>query len=579
MRRILILLLLLCAPLAPFAAAQETTAYRFPIEEVSRLYAANFGEMRPGHFHAGIDIKTDGVEGKRLVAAADGYISRIVVQAGGYGRAVYLSLPDGTTIVYGHMQRFRDDLEAHMQRERYRRRSNSVDLWFDAARYPVVAGELLGYAGNSGSSSGPHLHYEIRRGKDQERINMVREGIIRPKDTLSPRFMKLHYVEIDTLDCGIVRRRPMESYAVVKSADGGYRLTRQEPLPVGRKGYFVVEVTDRRNEVYNTFSVWRVTASIDQRPYFEYRMDSFPYALSRTCDAVSCYALQLSSRNEVIRLAQLEGAPERFYPTLIERGLIRTLPGEQHTIALEIEDDCGNCSTLQFRVLGREEAFVAAPPTDSLTQPAFREFTSHYRLGATFEATLPADALYESTYVRPMAGEVAPVDSGVVVLSPAYRLFEEVRTPLFKPLHITLRAPIPQSLQNKAMIAVRNWRGKAALAGGSYADGAVSVSTRTVGDWFIVADTLPPTIEPRFTPQSNLAASKQLTFKVADNFSGVAKWVLTIDGEWVPCDRYPSRGILVWHIDRPAAGISHRAVLVVTDGAGNRTEWQGDFRW
>lgn len=575
MRRLLTFLsILLCGSLY----GQPTTTYRYPIEGVARLYSSNFGELRPGHFHAGIDIKTDGVEGKRLVAAADGYVSRIVVQAGGYGRAVYLSLSDGTTIVYGHMQRFRNDLDSLMQRERYRRKSNSVDLWFDATRFPVKQGDLLGYAGNSGSSSGPHLHYEIRRGGQQERINMVREGIITPKDNLAPRFMKLHYVEIDTLPNGIVDRRPIESYAVVKTADGSYRLTRETPLPVGRKGYFIAEVTDRRNEVHNTFGIWRLSASIDGVPYFEYRMDGFPYELARTCDAVSCYALQLASRNEVLRVARLEGAPQRFYPTLVERGLIRTRVGEERSIAMELEDDCGNRSQLTFRIVGREEHFTAEAP-QAPCEPAFRDFTGRYRLGTAFEVELPEGALYESCYVQPQAGKVAPLDSGVVVLSPAYRLFEDARTPLFKPLHITLRAPIPTHLQSRAMVAYRNRRGRAALAGGSYSEGAVSVSTRSIGDWFIVADTLPPTIRPRFTAESDLKRSKQLTFTVGDNFTGVASWHLTIDGEWVPCDRYPSRGTLVWHIDRAASGTLHRARLTISDGAGNRQSWEGNFRW
>ena len=135
--------------------AQSGTRYAYPVRDVPGLCAANFGEIRPGHFHAGVDIKTDGAEGKPLVAVADGWLSRAVIAPYGYGRALYLTLPDGTTAVYGHLQRFRDDLEAVLRDERYRRRANNLDLTFDAGRWPVKRGDVIGYSGNSGSSGGP----------------------------------------------------------------------------------------------------------------------------------------------------------------------------------------------------------------------------------------------------------------------------------------------------------------------------------------------------------------------------------------------------------------------------------------
>ena len=321
---------LLFAAIGAGAQAQRLDPgdYIHPIRDVARLYSANFGEMRPGHFHAGIDIKTDGAEGKPLVAAADGYVSRVSLTAGGYGRAVYLTLRNGTTAVYGHLQRFRDDIEQHVRQERTARRANSVNLFFGPETWPVKQGDVIGFSGNSGSSMGPHLHFEIRDTPTQRLYNLVREGVIRPQDNLPPRIMRLHYVEIDTLQ-GVPVRSRAESYAVVREAEGRYRLTREEPVGVGRKGYFVAEVTDRRNGVNNTFGIWRVTASADGTPYFEYRMDGFTHDLSRCCDAVSCYPLQLGSRNEAIRLAQLAGSPDCFYPVMEERGLVRTAAGEQ----------------------------------------------------------------------------------------------------------------------------------------------------------------------------------------------------------------------------------------------------------
>ena len=115
MRRILILLISTAACVGARGQHPAPEEYIYPICDVEGLYSANFGEMRPGHFHAGIDIKTDGVEGKPLVAVADGYVSRVSLAAGGYGRAIYLTLDNGTTAVYGHLQRFRDDIEKRVR--------------------------------------------------------------------------------------------------------------------------------------------------------------------------------------------------------------------------------------------------------------------------------------------------------------------------------------------------------------------------------------------------------------------------------------------------------------------------------
>lgn len=128
MRRLLISALLLCsAPVSAQHLAPED--YIFPLRNVAGLYSANFGEMRPNHFHSGIDIKTDGMTGKPVLATADGYISRIAVTPGGYGRAIYITHPNGTTSVYGHLSKFRDDIEKYVHEERYRTRRNSINLY------------------------------------------------------------------------------------------------------------------------------------------------------------------------------------------------------------------------------------------------------------------------------------------------------------------------------------------------------------------------------------------------------------------------------------------------------------------
>lgn len=578
MRRLLLTLGLstaLASTLAhPARAAQpDTLGYAYPVVGVAGLCSANFGEMRPGHFHGGIDIKTDGAEGKPLVAVADGYISRIAVSAYGYGRALYLTLADGTTAVYGHLQRYRSDVEEELRTERYRNRSNGLDRSFGPERWPVRRGEVIGFSGNSGSSFGPHLHFELREAGTGRLRNVVLEGIVRPKDDLPPRIVKLHYVEVDTVQ-GVCLRSAPASYAVVRTAEGRYRLTRQEPLPAGRKGYFVAEVTDRRNDVHNTFGVWRVTASADGEPYFEYRMDGFTHALSRCCDAVSCYPLQLSSRNEAIRLAQLAGAPDLFYPLMRERGLVRTAEGERRRICIEAEDDSGNRSALEFDIVGRAGTFRAqADSTAVVLRP---DADGDLALGTLLTAHIPAGALYEPIFCRPESAPAPRADTGLVVLSPAVRILDAA-TPLRTPATVSIRSEVPPALRLRTALASWNPAKGLRYAGGKYDGGAVTAHTRTTGWLVAVADTLPPVIRPRFAAEADLSQAAALRFGVKDNFAGIAAWTLHIDGQWVPCDRFPIRGTLEHRFDMPPARCRHTATLSVTDGAGNTARWEGTF--
>ena len=573
MRRLLAFLLFAAIDTGAQAQRLDPGDYIYPIRDVARLYAANFGEMRPAHFHAGIDIKTDGAEGKPLVAVADGYVSRVSLAAGGYGRAVYLTLRNGTTAVYGHLQRFRDDIEEHVRQERTARRANGVNLWFGPEAWPVKQGDVIGFSGNSGSSMGPHLHFEIRDTPTQRLYNVVREGVICPEDNLPPRIMRLHYVEVDTLQ-GVPVRSRMESYAVVREAEGRYRLTREEPVGVGRKGYFVAEVTDRRNGVNNTFGIWCVTASADGVPYFEYRMDGFTHDLSRCCDAVSCYPLQLGSRNEVIRLARLAGAPDCFYPTMEERGLVRTAEGQQRRIRIEAEDDCSNRSELEFTIRGRSESFRAEPDTAAVA--VYPDRTSLLQVGREARISIPEGALYEPVFAKPERRETPQADSGVVVLSPAYR-FLSPETPLRHAAAVTIRTHVPRPLQLQTVLAVRNRKGRLAHVGGTYANGAVTATTYATGDLTVLADTLPPSIRPLFTEGADLSKAEGLRFRVADNFSGIAAWTLRIDGEWVPCDRFPVKGTLVHFFDNPATRRKHEVQLSVRDGCGNTAHFRGIF--
>ncbi len=571
-------ILLFIASLISFHSASaieiDPSYYIFPVEGVSaQLYAANFGELRPDHFHSGVDIKTDQVEGKRVVAVADGYVSRLGVSPWGYGLAIYVAHPNGTTSVYGHLSKFRPDIAKRVLSERYATKQHSITLYFKADEFPVKQGDLIAYSGNSGSSSGPHVHYEIRESATQRPINIFAHKIITPKDSRRPIFFKLHYFEIDSVG-GVAYSAPRKSYTMLNPSDGEYSLEVEgNEIEVGRKGYFVAEVSDRKDDVENTFGIYSFDAQLDGKTFFEYRMDGFTFDQTRYVNGVSGYAQKLGSRHEVIRLAQQECATSQFYPTIKERGVVRCGSGERREVVMTATDDCGLRSTLRFNIVGGEQPFVAQ--VDSTLKIAYctRPF-GHRQDGAG--VYINANTLYESIPFRmqKLESKIPKVDPTVRVISPVYRVLCD-SIPLHKAINIAIDVDILPEERSKVVMGKISRRGVSSAVGGKYSSGKVSIDTRSAGEFFVAIDTTPPVIRLRMIEGEDLRGSSSFSFSVGDDFSGATKFNATIDGEWIALDLH--RGRLTHHFVNPPSGEEHTLEIVVSDAVGNSTTMQRNF--
>lgn len=570
MIRKLILPILLSAALS--ASAQE---YAYPLVGVRGRHSASFGEMRENHFHSGIDIKTDGVEGKAVVAVADGYVSRVSLSPSGYGLALYITHPQtGTTSVCGHLSRLRDDLRDRLTAERYKRRRNRVDIYPAPSEFPVRKGETVAWSGNSGTSYGPHLHFEIRDTKSQRTLNTVARGLFRPADRIAPRILRLHYVEIDSVG-RVAVAAPLRSYDVHRE---GEKYVPNGRVEIGRCGYFILEVRDSRDSVANRFGIHRVGEWVDGEKRYEYLMDGFAFADSRYCNAVSYFPLQVRAKCEVIRLAQLERCPDRFFTVVRERGIVRAAAGETRRVRIEAADDCGNASVLEFDAVGKgEDRLFAAPSVDSL--PVLDCSRANSVECGDIALSVPAGALYESAFCRIERLEKRPnVDSTVVALSPLYRIMDDL-TPIHSTVDISIRADIPLALRRNACIAAADRKGRFAYLGGFCTAGGVVVGSRRFGEMAVVADTVAPRIHPRWTDGADMRRAKSLRFTLSDNFSGIGNYECLIDGQWRSLDYSPLHGTLEHRFDIPlsGSGAEHEIVIRAEDCCGNRAEWRGRF--
>ena len=562
-------------PVSSYLSPAKPGYYRFPLDLPKHL-SANFGELRTDHFHAGIDVKTGNVEGHPVRAAAAGYVARVVVNPSGYGRAAYIAHPNGTTTLYGHLQRFFPELEKWVIDEMYRRQRWKTDLTPEPERFPLKQGEEVGLAGNSGMSLGPHLHFEIRETASQRVVNLLALGIYEVKDNLPPVIGNLYWIGVDTVR-GVPVQAVPQQIAVCKAAGNHYTADPEKRVEITPCGYFVVEAIDRKDDSpSNTMGIYRIMAALDGKPYFEMRKDHLLFTDMRYANSMSFYPLQRGARMEFYRIAVQQGNKAPVYHGVKNRGVIALADTLPHDVAIEVQDDHGNTSRVTFTVVRSAESSAAIGSEEPVAEYD-KNFVSD-RDGVRI--TIPPKALYESIFYTQRIDSTFVKKSApsVLLLSPLYAIHSD-DVPLHKSVTVEIRAEIPLALREKVALARVARDGKVSYAGGSWHPGKVAAEVSSFANYCIVADTLPPAITPLFTSGADLQDKTSISFTIDDDFSGIADYRATIDGQWAlfEYDRLKKRITCNFRTFRFAKTGSHTIRLEVTDNKGNRNLYQGKF--
>lgn len=541
--------------------------FRSPIQHPIRL-TGSFGELRTNHFHSGIDIKSSkGVDGDPIIAAGDGYLSRIKVDAAGYGNSLYITHPNGYSTLYAHLQRFNDEITAFVKSEQYKRESFEVDLNLLPTQFAIRKGMEIGKMGNTGGSGGTHLHFEIRDTKTDDPINPLLFGL-KVHDTQAPR---MHQVKVYGLN---ENDEPTNDQVYSLSAIGGtYRIKGDTLYSNSLRSGVALKTYDHTNGTSNWNGVYAVTLYRNDSMAYRFRMERFSFAQTRYLNAHLDYEDRILSKSYINRCFVLPGNQLSIYDHLDNRGIMRLQPNRATKITLVAEDIFGNQSRCIFWLKYRP-----APIPEKKTYNYVLPYNSENAIdNGEVYLYFPEGSFYQTLYLNYRMSE----DNSYNVYSKVHHI-QNYKTPVHHNFDIAIRPKaIPESLKNKAFVAYCSTSGSITNIGSLWKYDRFWGKGNTLGDYYIMLDTVPPTIRT-VTFYKDMREKSTMTFRIWDNFStgGNAKKLAykgTVDGKWVLMEFDKKTNRLTYRLDERVQSGEHLFRLELLDAMGNQSVFESSF--
>lgn len=547
------------------AMAQLPPAYRLPMDLPLHL-SGTFGEFRVDHFHSGIDIRTAGAEGHPVFAIADGFVSRIVVSPVGFGKAVYVNHPaTGHTSVYAHLQRFASPIDKYVRDEQYRQERFAVNLTPEERLLPVKKGMIIGYSGNSGSSGGPHLHFEIRDAATQHILNPLAFGFA-VSDTRPPEISRLAVYPESVSSLVEGKSRPY--FVVPVYAGSKYTMPEDAAIRVAGPVSFGLSAWDRSQGSTGHNGVYAMTFYVDSLTIFSFRADRFAFDDTRYVNSLIDYGYYFQNKSRIVRTKRDAYNRLRFLAQYHpDNGVFKPEPGKTYRVRVVVSDFHGNTAELTFRLTGLDPLANQAPDSAGAVA-SFRAGRAHTLNGRGFTVTIPENALYRDEVI------LSAVKPSKTYLSDKITVGHG-GIPLHAAALVSIE-PYPTSISGDRLLIVRLEEGKGPVPlQSSFENGRVMTASRILGTFAVMADTVPPTLKPLNFAAGRLADTlKTLRVQVKDDLSGIASIRPTLNNRWILMDHDPKNNLLVYEIDDRMQKGSNTLRITVTDNAGNRQSLQ-----
>jgi len=542
--------------------------------KIPLLLSANFGELRANHFHSGVDIKTQGVTGKEIVATANGYIYRISVSPGGFGKALYVRHPSGYSTVYGHLDKFTPEIEEYVKANQYEKHSFQVTLFPPKEKFPVSQGELIAYSGNSGSSVGPHLHYEVRKSESEIPVNPLLFEFGKD-DNINPVIEKLVIYPINRKT--IINNSNTIRKINVSGGQGRYFLSTNKEIKISGLAGFGIKSFDRLNGSYNKCAVYSIELKIDSNTIFKYQMDGFSFNESRFVNSHIDYETYQKEHIYIQRAFVLPNDKLRAYKDLVNRGIFNFNDSIIHKAEITVTDVHKNKSLLTFYVKGETaESFDIEEETDEnvhlMPYDRSNKFTSE-----DISINIPAGALYDTlnfTYEKSKGNNE--------MLSDIHHV-HNIFTPIHKAYNLSIKPQnIPAGKESKMLIIQMIDEQSKSATSSFWSNGYLTANVMSFGNYYIGIDTVAPEISViGLEPGAIIRGKKLLKIKITDDLSGIKTYEPVIDGKWALFEFDQKNNLIIYRFDEQMIekDTEHNISLKVIDNKENTSIYTCDFTW